>query len=60
MDAGRDIALRLVQLANTLVGRLVTLLGIVIDLSEVQPENAFDPIEVTLLGIEIEVREEQL
>ena len=38
---------------------LVTLLGIVMEVREEQPENAELPILVTLLGIITEVREEQ-
>jgi hypothetical protein len=37
---------------------LVTLLGIVIEVKDLQPEKARLPILVTLLGIVIEVKEE--
>jgi hypothetical protein len=37
---------------------LVTEFGIVIELREVQPENAPSPIDVTEFGIVIEVKEE--
>jgi len=40
---------------NTLSPKIVTLVGIVIDLSTVHPENAKEPIEVTLLGIVTDV-----
>jgi hypothetical protein len=39
---------------------LVTLLGIVIEVREVQLEKALSPMLVTLLGMVMEVREEQL
>ena len=39
---------------------LVTLLGIVIEVIEEQPEKTEDPMLVTLLGIVIEIKEEQL
>ena len=38
---------------------LVTLLGIVIDVSELQPRKAYPPMLVTLLGILIEVSDVQ-
>ena len=38
---------------------LVTLSGIVIEVSEEQPEKAASPMLVTLLGIVMEVSEEQ-
>ena len=39
---------------------LVTLLGIVIEVKEEQPEKTEYPMLVTLIGIVIEVKEEQL
>ena len=38
---------------------LVTLLGIVTEVNEEQPEKALFPMLVTLLGIVIDVKEEQ-
>ena len=38
---------------------LVTLLGIVTEVKDLQPEKALSPMLVTLSGIVIEVKEEQ-
>ena len=38
---------------------LVTLLGMVKEIKEEQPQKAESPMLVTLLGMEMEVREEQ-
>ena len=54
------IEVRPLQELNALLPMLITLLGMVTDVSLEQPENASYPMVVTLLGMVMEVRLKQL